>query len=77
MFRKIIGFSMGGGRQTFFGWGKITLRSLIEFWDLLTLCSLERITPPTVDETQVQVWDGLKPRQQAFDSNPKESDLTF
>lgn len=49
----------GGGRQTFFGWGKITLRSQVEFWGSTAPWNLERITSPTVDETQVQVWEGL------------------
>ncbi|PWI64365.1 hypothetical protein PCL_10534 [Purpureocillium lilacinum] len=49
----------GGSRQTFFGWGKITFRSLVEFWGLTAPWNLERITPPTMDETQVEVWDGF------------------
>ncbi|KAK4074944.1 hypothetical protein Purlil1_12813 [Purpureocillium lilacinum] len=49
----------GGGRQTYFGWMKVTARSLLEFWDQLSVWTLERITPPTIDEAQLGVWDGL------------------
>lgn len=45
----------GGGRQTFFGWGKLTLRSLVEFWGLTAPWNLEKVTEPTVDEKQIQV----------------------
>jgi len=47
---------MGG--QRYFGWMKMTTRSLLELWHLLQVQELQTIAPPTIGGMHSTVWNG-------------------
>jgi hypothetical protein len=44
--------------QRYFGWMKMTTRSLVELWECLILRDLERIAPPAIGGACLVTWDG-------------------
>lgn len=46
------------GGQRYFGWMKMTTRSLLDLWSSLQSWDLQRIAPPTIGGMHLEVWDG-------------------